>query len=167
MKRGLLIAASVIAMMSQSATAQQQTAENRHERRTQSVEQRAQRMTDRQAGDLSLSAEQRERLYEANLKLAESQRKIYERRREKERDRMADMQKHADKYDHKLREILTSEQYAKWQAAEQQRKEQMRRKRHDAAPCKGRPMGCKQAKGKTSFLHVLLPGLPPEGVAQI
>ena len=112
MKRGLLIAASVIAMMSQSATAQQQTAENRHERRTQSVEQRAQRMTDRQAGDLSLSAEQRERLYEANLKLAESQRKIYERRREEERDRMADMQKHADKYDHTLREILTSEQYA-------------------------------------------------------
>ena len=55
-------------------------------------------MTDRQAGDLSLTAEQRERLYEANLKLAESQRKIYERRREEERDRMADMQKHADKY---------------------------------------------------------------------
>ncbi|MFG6354835.1 MAG: DUF4890 domain-containing protein [Alistipes sp.] len=148
MKRGLLIAASVIAMMSQSATAQQQTAENRHERRNQTVEQRAQRMTDRQAGDLSLSAEQRERLYEANLKLAESQRKIYEKRREEERERMADMQKHADKYDRKLREILTSEQYAKWQAAEQQRKEQMRRKRHDAAPCKGRPMGCKQAKGK-------------------
>lgn len=154
MKKVLLIATAVIAMSSQSTTAQMQAAENRHERRNETVEQRAQRMTDRQANELSLTTDQREKLYEANLKLAESQRKIYEKRREEERERMADMQKHADKYDHKLREILTSEQYAKWQADEQQRKEQMRRRKHDSTSCKGKPMGCKRAKGKCGHNNV-------------
>ncbi len=105
-------------------------------------------MTDRQAGDLSLSAEQRERLYEPISNWPNRSEKDLRKETRKERDRMADMQKHADKYDHKLREILTSEQYAKWQAAEQQRKEQMRRKGTTRHPARADLWDAKQAKGK-------------------
>ena len=97
-----------------------------------SAEERAQRMADRQKENLGLSEEQYQKVYEIHLVHA---RKHEAARADRQRDteqRRANMEAIETSRDNELRQVLTEEQYQKYQQNRQQAADRVRERRQEA-----------------------------------
>lgn len=145
MKRGLFLALIATIALSGMTTAQNE--QPKGERKAQlTAEQMAQQITDKQTKELSLDAEQSKKLYEANLQQAQSQKQMREAKHDFDEQQRAEMQQQREALDNTMREILTPEQYAKWEAAEKSHRPHDNVKGGPHKGYDGKPMGCNGKK---------------------
>ena len=88
-------------------------------------EERAEKMTNRLKMTLNLSDDQVAKAREINLKTAQSMKEVKEKHKQ---EMMSDFKKIEDETDARYKEILTAEQFAKYQQMKEQRKQKMKEK---------------------------------------
>ncbi len=91
--------------------------------RNMDPKQRAEQMTERMVKDYSLTDAQKEKVHTLNLEMSESMSKITGDDRDKRR---TEMQSIREKYNKKLKDVLTDEQYQKYLKDEEERRQRMR-----------------------------------------
>lgn len=89
-----------------------------------SVEERAEKSTQRMAETLELNEEQNEKVLAATIRQIESMDKVQSRE-----ERMKGMQKAMETYDQEMQEILTEKQYEEFQIMKRKRLKRMRQRR--------------------------------------
>ncbi len=89
-----------------------------------SVEERAEKSTQRMAETLELNEEQNEKVLAATIRQIESMDEVQSRE-----ERMKGMQKAMETYDQEMQEILTEKQYEEFQIMKRKRLKRMRQRR--------------------------------------
>ena len=89
-----------------------------------SVEERAEKSTQRMAEALELNKEQNEKVLAATIRQIESMDEVQSRE-----ERMKGMQKAMESYDQEMQEILTEKQYEEFQIMRRKRLKRMRQRR--------------------------------------
>lgn len=98
-----------------------------------SPEERAQKMTDKLAERLELNDEQKQAVLKLNTEQAKQMQAKREESKKEREARHVEMKEHRSAYEAELKEILTEDQYAKFQADVKKRHEKMSmRKEHRA-----------------------------------
>ena len=89
-----------------------------------SVEERAEKSTQRMAETLELNEEQNEKVLAATMRQIESMDEV-----QSKEERMKGMQKAMETYDQEMQEILTEKQYEEFQIMKRKRLKRMRQRR--------------------------------------
>ena len=89
-----------------------------------SVEERAEKSTQRMAETLELNEEQNEKVLAATIRQIESMDEV-----QSKEERMKGMQKAMETYDQEMQEILTEKQYEEFQIMKRKRLKRMRQRR--------------------------------------
>lgn len=94
------------------------------DRKRMSMEDRAKMRSERLAEQLSLSDEQKAKVYALNMKDAKENKKM----REERRKQVSSMRDNRQEFNKELTDILTPEQQQKWESLKSERREQMKKR---------------------------------------
>lgn len=122
--------------------------EQRQTRTPKTAEERATNMTERMTKQLGLSDDQKSKIYEINLGIAQKNDGIRSNTALTKEDRRKQMQENHASRKAMYKEVLTPDQYAKYEAWEQEKKAKMeaKRKEHQSEKTGGKKGG-KAGKG--------------------
>jgi hypothetical protein len=111
----------------------------KQERQRPSAEERAQKQTDRMKEKLNLSDEQSKSVYDINLKYAKSDEIEFKKDQEAREKRMEAMKASHEKKDADLKNVLSADQYDKYQQQKKEAKrkmdKKMKNKHHKGKKC--------------------------------